>query len=76
MFYLVRHTDLAGFDLIGRRQEDGTLKLGPFGEGEQLDDWPEEAEILGKVFILEEVKKQDGPKVPENKRDVEWGIYV
>ena len=74
--YVAKKGDLAGFDLIGRRQDDGSIRLGARGEGEALPDWPEEVELLGNVYTLEEVKKQNGPQVPIGNRDIEWGIYV
>ena len=45
----------AGFSLSAQRREDG--KLYPYGEGEPMDEWPEEIKLFGNVFGLEEVIK-------------------
>ena len=45
----------AGFNLSGKRGEDG--KLHPFGSGESMDDWPLEIEWQGNVYCLEDVVK-------------------
>ena len=72
---IVPASAIAGFDLIGRRQEDGKLKLGKDGEGEELDDWPTEVLLCGTVWTLERVSKQTWVK-PSNLKNLEWGIYV
>lgn len=64
--------DLAGIDLIGRRTEDGSLRLGVLGQGKSLPDWPKEIDVLGTIFTLEEVKIVEKP----NDANLEWGIYV
>jgi len=80
MAYQPKPDDLAGFDLVGFRQPDGRVYLGEEGgAGTNLPDFPAEVEMLGKVYTLEEVKKnremfdldEDHPGY-----NIEWGIYV
>lgn len=71
----VQRSELAGFDMVGRRLPDGRLQLGADGPGEIIDDWPKEASLGAgfHTYTLEEVKKQHaGP----NGEGIEWGIYV
>jgi hypothetical protein len=58
---------LGGFQLVGDRQPDGTLKA--HGGNTVIADWPEEVTILGITFALEDVDKQPGMTHEE-------GIYV
>ncbi len=75
MAYTLKRSELAGFDVIGYRQADGTIKLGS-QNGTQLDDFPDEIELNGNVFALEEVKSQGHLPADHPGRVIEWGIYV
>ena len=58
---------LAGFDLAGKRLSNG--KLQSYGLQERLmDDWPEEIELFGNTYTLEEVIK--------GVEGYESGVYV
>lgn len=46
--------DLAGFDMTGRRQPDGTVLV--YNSGTVLEDWPECVYLLGCTYTLEEVQ--------------------
>ena len=45
--------DLAGVDMGGRRQPDGTILVST--SGTNLEDWPECILLCGSVFTLEEI---------------------
>ena len=62
----VERYELAGFDLAGRRQEDGTIKL--YLTDRVIDDWPKEITFHGPTYTLE--------KVVKGKNGYESGIYV
>lgn len=50
---------LAGFGLAGQRLKNG--KLQAYGHKCLLDDWPEEVELFGTTYTLENViKGNDG----------------
>lgn len=76
--FKVKTGQIAGFEVIGYRQKDGTIKLGN-QNGEQLADFPEAIETPYGIFTLELIKKNDKdnslPPGHEGK-DIEWGIYV
>jgi hypothetical protein len=59
---------LAGFDLAGRRLPNGKLEAYYSGEGCVIDDWPEEIELFGNTYTLEEVIK--------GVEGYESGVYV
>lgn len=46
---------LAGFDLSGRRMDDGKLKS--YHSNTVIDDCPKTLELLGHTYTLEEVVK-------------------
>jgi len=79
MTYQVNKDHLAGFDLIGYRQPDGTILLGMEGNQHPMADFPEEAEILGNTYTLEKVRKNDPDdklKADHPGKNIEWGLYV
>ena len=47
---------LAGFELCGIRLSNGTLA----SEGTVIDEWPEEIEIFGNTYTLEEIIHSGG----------------
>lgn len=69
---------IAGLELIGYRQQDGTIKLGT-QSGEHLENFPEEIQTPYGIFTLEFIKKNDEedvlPPTHEGKM-IEWGVYV
>jgi hypothetical protein len=58
---------LAGFDLAGRRLPNGKLQSYGLKEG-LMDDWPEEVELFGITYVLENVIK--------GEEGYESGVYV
>lgn len=73
--HLVQRYELAGFDLVGKRLENGKLQLGLEDDGPVVDNWPEAATLGAgyNTYTLEEVKKNHaGPK----GQGIEWGVYV
>jgi len=76
MVHEVDKDSLAGFELIGYRQADGTILL---GNKVPMNNFPKEVEILGAAYSLEDVKLNDEddtlPADHEGKF-IEWGIYV
>ncbi len=66
MSFKIQPMDLAGFDLAGQRQSDGTIKF--YGNGRIIEEWPKEIRHNGATYTLEDVAKgEDG---------YESGIYV
>lgn len=88
MTYQLRGEDLAGFDLYGERNDDGTITLGHTEPKLTLPDFPDEVEVLGNVYTLEcirwNTRYDDGTEKPWSKeaapddprRRICWGIYV
>jgi hypothetical protein len=58
---------LAGFDLAGRRLPNGKLQSYGLKEG-LMYDWPEEVELFGITYVLENVIK--------GEEGYESGVYV
>lgn len=46
---------LAGFDLAGKRLPNGKLQC--YGGQTVIDDWPEEVQLFGNTYTLENVIK-------------------
>lgn len=59
-------TDIAEIHIFGERLKGGQL-FWP-GSEDILKDWPEEIEVVGGVYTLEEVVVEEG--------NLEWGIYA
>jgi hypothetical protein len=58
----------AGFDLAGRRNEDGKLEAYIIAKGALLDEWPESIRMFSRTYTLDKVVKgNDG---------YEWGEYT
>ena len=83
MAYQPKPFEIAGVDLFGRRQSDGSVILGghPTSNGTPMPDFPQEVEVCGAVYTLEFIKKNkdEAPDVvvPGHPGyDIEWGIYV
>jgi hypothetical protein len=79
VLHIATDDDLAGFDLCGTRQPDGSIKL---DGGAVYEDWPKEVELPGinRTYTLEHVKKnlKNRKPLPDDHpgRYIEWGIYV
>lgn len=58
---------MAGFDLAGKRLPSGKLESF-LSDGTLLDDWPQEVELFGNTYTLEEVVK--------GVNGYESGVYV
>ena len=58
---------VAGFDLAGKRLPNGKLESF-LSDGALLDDWPQEVELFGNTYTLEEVVK--------GVNGYESGVYV
>lgn len=89
MTYQPKPFEVAGVDLIGERQSDGSIKLGSasrFGPDTRtsVPAFPEEIEVCGATYTLEYVKENDwaGRKALEQsdpndpRLRICWGIYV
>lgn len=69
--------EVAGFEIIGYRQEDGSIRLGNDG-GTHLPDFPKEVKAFGIVYCLEDVRKNkdECDLTPEHEGyRIEWGVY-
>lgn len=90
--YVPKEWEIAGFDLFGERQDDGSIKLGHHNPNlpglpdkrTHVPAFPKEVEAFGAVYTLEFVKENEW----EGRAEVEknnpadprlricWGIYV
>ena len=75
--------EIAGVDLYGERQDDGTVLIGSSNHGPAtpLPDFPSELKVAGAVYTLEYIKKNrdEVPNVvvPGHPGyNIEWGVYV
>ncbi len=68
MSYIPKPGEIAGFELIGYRQKDKSIRLGT-ESGTQLQDFPNEVVVNGMTYTLEEITKNSIPPI-------EWGVYV
>ena len=57
---------VAGFDLAGRRLSNGKIQC--YGDKITIDDWPQEVELFGSIYTLENVIK--------GVEGYESGVYV
>lgn len=84
MAYRPKPFEIAGVDLFGRRQSDGSVIIGDarnLGDGTPMPDFPQEIEVCGAVYTLEFIKKNkdEAPDVVVPGHPgygIEWGIYV
>jgi len=77
--YAPKQYDVAGVDLIGHRQEDGSIKLGPGGGGAHLPDFPKSVRVVGVVYNLERITKNRELSNLSKDHDgynIEWGEYM
>ena len=78
--YQVKLSDIAGFDVLGTRLPSGKIRLGFDGQGDVLDDFPEEIELVGTTYTLEYIKKnrEECNLIDPNHPgyNIEWGVYV
>lgn len=87
--YKPRKYEIAGVDLYGERQDDGTVKLGPtptIGDDHRthLRAFPEEMLVEGVVYTLEFIKENHWPGREQLEKDdpsdmrlrICWGVYV
>ncbi len=78
MVYKAKQYDIASFELIGYRREDGKLQIGD-DETNIQSCFPEKVEVCGSIYTLERVDQNIGPtfsKPGTKPRVLEWGIYV
>lgn len=81
MTYKPQCYEIAGVNLIGYRQADGSVVLGDQTHGTHLPDFPEDIDVEGVTYSLEYVRKnrEESPDivVPGHPGyPIEWGIYV
>lgn len=92
MAYQPKPYDIAGFDIYGERQPDGSIKIGPppaqpesRDERTHLPDFPDSIEVCGAVYTLEYVKPNEisdkmrarlSPERLAHQETICWGIYV
>ena len=70
--------EIAGFEIIGYRQPDGTVKI-PNEDAEAVLDFPEEVRVCGATYTLEGVNKNDEDgTMPDDHggKYIEWGLYA
>jgi hypothetical protein len=78
--------EIAGFDLCGERQSDGSIKIGFFRPGlpddrTHLPAFPEQVQVEGVTYELEFVKENEwegrAHADPDDDRlKLCWGVYV
>lgn len=77
--YEAKKGQIAGFEVIGYRQKDGSVQLGNPENGDILTDFPNEIKTPYGIFQLESIKSNDEEdKLPNDHpgKNIEWGIYV
>lgn len=89
MPYEIQGAHIAGFDLYGTKNDDGTFTIGHSEPKVTLPEFPAEVELLGVTYGLEYVKWNaylDDPHGAEQpwakdappddpRRRICWGIY-
>ena len=70
--FQLQKNELAGIDLAGRRHPSGVIQI--VGSERFIDDWPEEIDLLGTTFTLEEVVR--GATDPETGAIYEDAKYA
>lgn len=83
MTYVLRPEELAGFDVYGERQDDGSITLGSCGTKVNVPAFPQEVTIPGYgTYTLEGVRENsegmDPQRFPPDHKGwrICWGIYV
>jgi len=77
--YEPRSFEIAGIDLIGRRQPDKTLTIGSGTNPTIVKNFPQEILVCGTVYTLEEtVLNRDIADLDVSHPGywIEWGKYV
>lgn len=78
--YKPKRYEIAGVDLIGYRQPDGSIRLGKNDpDASRLPNFPKSIEVEGIVYTLELIRKNDERNsLPDNHsgKHIEWGTYV
>lgn len=87
--YAPKPGEVAGFDLYGERQDDGSIKLGTASTIPEVPDnrthlpaFPDNVEVLGRVYTLEFIRGNDEGEwaktapVDDPRRRICWGVYV
>lgn len=75
----LKENEMAGFEIIGYRQKDGSLRLGDEEEGELMNDFPKSVITTYGTFSLEDVRLNDeNGNLPSDHpgKNIEWGIYA
>lgn len=86
MTYKPRKFEIAGVDILGERQDDGSIKLGAepsIGPDTRthLPAFPEKIDVEGVTYTLEDVRENDGKwreTAPPDHPGLRlcWGVYV
>lgn len=78
-----KNGEVAGLELVGYKQADGTIRLGDYKRGKILKEFPPCVRVAGAVYTLEEVKWQADSWKPEDMKDwteqqrtIGWGEYA
>ncbi len=67
--YYPQQWEVAGFELCGWKQPDGSIVLGPNPvTGSKVKEWPKEVHVCGVTYTLEEEKWEIS--------GFGWGVYV
>jgi len=79
--YIPKKYEIAGFELYGERQDDGSIKLGASSETTHLPAFPEQVEVCGVVYTLECVTEnewdgRDSCSPDDPRLRICWGVYV
>lgn len=74
-------TWLAGFEVFGERQDDGSIILGHTEPKKTASEFPAAITVLGVTYTLEFVKENEFPStinIPADdpRRRICWGVYV
>jgi len=75
--YIPKPAEIAGIDLYGLRQKDGSILIGEKNPT-HLKDFPENIIVCDRVYGLESISKnKDDCSLSETDKgyNIEWGIY-
>ena len=73
--YIPKRGEVAGFELHGYRQPDGTIRLGSDDKyGTALPEFPGLVEVAGAEYRLEYINQNVDAK-GEVRNNMEWGVY-
>ena len=75
--------EIAGFDMIGWKQTDGTFILGDKTYGRRVDEFPQEVHVCDVTYTLEFIKWNTDEQSEEilatwtdEQKSICWGVYV